>query len=167
VDTLNSEDLLLFAMTAREIWRRRNIVLHGGVFTHSSMMANFAGKSFRQFQYVNSKDPTQEGVVSAENGVSNGNIRRAPPQGVYKANWDFAVSSENQCIGVRVIIHYGNGLVSVAKIVTIFAMFDPIAGEALAALHVAEFCCDLGIFEVILEGDSLTVTRAIKGKREN
>jgi ribonuclease HI len=88
-------------------------------------------------------------------------------QGVYKANWDNAVSSVNQCMGVGVVVCDGNGLVSAAKSTTVFVTFEPTAGEALAALHAAEFCWDLGIFDIILERDSLMVTRALEGKGEN
>ena len=70
-------------------------------------------------------------------------------------------------MGVGVIIRDGDGQISAAKSATVLASFDPTAGEALAALHAAEFCRDLGIFEVILEGDSLMVTRALKEKGEN
>lgn len=70
-------------------------------------------------------------------------------------------------MGVGVVVRDGNGLVSAAKSTTVFVTFEPATGEALAALHVAEFCWDLGIFDVILEGDSLIVTRALEGKGEN
>jgi hypothetical protein len=55
----------------------------------------------------------------------------------------------------------------VAKSTTISAVFDPVVGEAMATLHVAELCRDSSIFEVILEGDSLTMTKAIGGNGEN
>jgi hypothetical protein len=41
-DTLSRSDLFLFVVTTREIWQRRNVVLHGGVFTHPSMVAKIA-----------------------------------------------------------------------------------------------------------------------------
>ena len=65
------------------------------------------------------------------------------------------------------IIRDGDGQISAAKSATIFANFDPAAREALAALHAVEFYRDLGIFEVILEGDSVMVTRALEEKGEN
>jgi hypothetical protein len=69
---------------------------------------------------------------------------------------------KNQCMGVGVIIQDGNGQISAAKSATVFANFNPAVGEALAALHAAKFCRDLGIFEVILEEGSLMVTRALE-----
>jgi ribonuclease HI len=44
----------------------------------------------------------------------------------------------------------------------VFAMYDPAIGEAMAALVVVDLCWDMGVFDVILEGDSLEVVNAIK-----
>jgi ribonuclease HI len=102
-----------------------------------------------------------------DNGIRDGIHWKASPYGIFKANWDFAVFAKNQCMGMGVIIRNGDGQISAAKSVTIFANFDPAIGEALVVLHAAGFCCDLGICEVILEGDSLMVTRAFEKKGEN
>jgi ribonuclease HI len=164
---IQKEELPLFAWIAREIWRRRNEVLHGGVFSHPSIVAKFAAEALWQFQQVNSQDSNQEDDEPAENGNGVGRTWQSPPQRVYKANWDIAISSVNQCMGVGVVVRDGNGLVAAAKSTTIFATFEPAAGEALAARQVAEFCRDLGFFDIILEGDSLMVTKALEGKGEN
>jgi ribonuclease HI len=166
-DTLSRGELFLFAVTAKEIWRRRNVVLHGGVFTHPSMVAKIAQASLQQFQSANASEPRQDDEDYGANGIGDGSCWKAPPRGVYKANWDYAVSAKNKCMGVGVIIRDGDGQISAAKSASICANFDPAAGEALAALHAAEFCRDLGIPEVILEGDSLMVTRALEEKGEN
>lgn len=47
------------------------------------------------------------------------------------------------------------------------AIHKPATGEALAALHAAELCRDLGFFEVMLEGDSLSVVKAIGETKQN
>jgi hypothetical protein len=79
-EKLGREDLFLFAVTAREIWSRRNVVLHGGVFSHPSMVAKFAVEAFRQFKQVSSQDPTQEDDVTMKNGDGVGCIWKAPPK---------------------------------------------------------------------------------------
>ena len=96
-----------------------------------------------------------------------GCIWQAPLQGVYKANWDIVVSSMNQYIGVGVVVRDGNGFVSAAKSTTVFAIYEPAAREVLAARQTAKFCRELGLFDIILEGDSLMVTWALEGKGEN
>jgi hypothetical protein len=49
-------------------------------------------------------------------------------------------------MGIGVIIRDEEGLVTAAKSLTISAVLEPAAGEAMAALHAAELCRDLGIF---------------------
>ena len=73
----------------------------------------------------------------------------------------------NQYIGVGVVVRDGNGLVSAAKSTTIFAIYELAAKEVLAAWQTAKFYRDLGLFDIILEGDSLMVTRALEGKGES
>jgi ribonuclease HI len=70
-------------------------------------------------------------------------------------------------MGVGVIIRDAEGQVTAAKSMTIPGVFEPAAGEAVAALHAVELCRDIGIFEVVLEGDSIMVTKAISGIGEN
>jgi hypothetical protein len=47
------------------------------------------------------------------------------------------------------------------------AVHEPVTGEALTAIHLAELCRDLGFFEVILESDSLSVVKATGEKEQN
>jgi hypothetical protein len=145
-EKLGKEELPLFVAIAREIWRRRNEVLHGRVFSHPSIVAKSAAEALRQFQQLNSQDSNQEDDELAENSDGVGRTWQPPAQGVYKANWDIAISSVNQCMGVGVLVRDGNGLVATAKSSTVFATFEPVAGEALAARQAAEFCRDLGFF---------------------
>jgi ribonuclease HI len=70
-------------------------------------------------------------------------------------------------MGIGVIIRDADGQVTAAKSMKIPRVFEPAAGEAMAALHAAKLCHDLGIFEVVLEGDSILVTKAIGGHGEN
>lgn len=70
-------------------------------------------------------------------------------------------------MGVRVIIRDEKGFVIAAKSKTIPAVFEPVMGEALAALQAVELCRDLGIYKVILEGDSLTTVKAIGETKQN
>jgi hypothetical protein len=43
----------------------------------------------------------------------------------------------------------------------------PIVGEAIGAFYAAEFGCDIGAQDVILEGDSLIVVKALLTEAEN
>jgi hypothetical protein len=48
-----------------------------------------------------------------------------------------------------------------------FLMADPVVGEALAVLHMVEFCRDNGFSSIVLEGDSLLVVQAINNTGVN
>jgi hypothetical protein len=50
-------------------------------------------------------------------------------------------------------------IVTLCKI--LMASLDPVTAEATIALHTVEFCRDVGCQDVILEGDSLSVVKAI------
>jgi ribonuclease HI len=47
---------------------------------------------------------------------------------------------------------------------TVNARMDPVIAEATAALHAVELCRDVGVQDLILEGDSLTVVKAIASR---
>jgi ribonuclease HI len=44
---------------------------------------------------------------------------------------------------------------------------DPVHAESMGAVMAAEFCRDLGLQDVVLEGDSLLVVKALKCERPN
>jgi hypothetical protein len=44
----------------------------------------------------------------------------------------------------------------------IHSFHEPVIGEAMAALVAVEFCRDLGLQDIVLEGDSMLVVNAIK-----
>ena len=85
-----------------------------------------------------------------------------PPDGVFKVNWDAALAKDHSGIGVEVIIRDGKGLVIAALSKTVHARMDPVTIEATAALHVVELCRDVGVQDLILEGDSMVVVKAIE-----
>jgi hypothetical protein len=57
-------------------------------------------------------------------------------------------------MGLRVIIRDDMGLVTAALSRTMETLQEPLVGEAMGALGAAEFSWDIGVFDVILEGDS-------------
>ena len=91
----------------------------------------------------------------------------APPTKFYKANWDVAISTNRNCMGIGVIIRDEEGRVSAAKNKTVQGSNEPVTGEAMVALHATKLCWDLGFFEVVLEGDSLSVVKAIGETSQN
>jgi hypothetical protein len=160
---LNGEDLNLLALILRGIWQRRNSVVHGGEFTHPNIVANLAREGLLQFIQANAKTPNQVDEESEETSTK----WKEPQFGLFKAKWDVAICTERKCMGIGVIIRDEGGCVLAAQSKTIQVVYEPATGEALAALHAAKLCLDLGFYEIILEGDSLSVVKAIGEREQN
>ncbi|XP_059428470.1 uncharacterized protein LOC132162224 [Corylus avellana] len=78
-----------------------------------------------------------------------------------KADWDIAVNLNGKRIGIGVIIRDSKGLVIAALSRTVDTCPAPVIAESMGALYASEFCCDLGVLDVILKGDSIQVVKAI------
>lgn len=78
----------------------------------------------------------------------------------YKENWDVAVDSHRKCLGCEVIVRDHEGFIIVAQCKRLDVFQQPIIVEALASLVAVEFSRDLGLPDIILEGDSLRVVQA-------
>ena len=98
----------------------------------------------------------------SETGSSNQGAKwRNPPPGKYKINCDMAISMTTKMVGVGVVVRDDQGRVILAQGKSISAMYDLATGEAMAALVAVDLCRDMGVFDVILEGDSLEVVNSI------
>lgn len=84
-----------------------------------------------------------------------------PPGGFYKINWDVTINTYPNRMGVGVIIRNSEGRVIAALSIVKKETQEPAVGEATAALLAMEFGRDIGVMDVILEGDSLQVIKAI------
>ena len=87
-----------------------------------------------------------------------------PPAGFYKANWDAATSGDQNRTGVGVLIRDERGLVIAVLSKTIFAKLDPQIAKATAPLQAVELCRDIGVQDIFLEGDALTIVKAIASR---
>nr|POF12608.1 hypothetical protein CFP56_25070 [Quercus suber] len=103
---------------------------------------------------------------------SNPNTKRGsnwlcPQDGWVKANFDGAVFSEFNQSGVGVVIRDKNGAVLASCSEKILHAYKPDEVEALAALKAASLARDLGFQNVILEGDSLCLIKALKSAEDS
>ena len=83
--------------------------------------------------------------------------------GVYKANVDGAVFKEQLTTGLGVIIRDADGQVVGALSQQIYSPLGAFEAEAKAMEAVVLFVGDVGIQEIIFEGDSLQVYNFLKG----
>lgn len=88
-----------------------------------------------------------------------------PPVGVWKINWDAAISKETDRMGVGVVIRDATGRVLAARTKVILYITDPAAAEALAAWDAVVLAREMGGRWILLEGDSSVIVSAL-GARE-
>ena len=81
-----------------------------------------------------------------------------------KIIFDGAIFAEEKSSGLGVIIHDRKGLVIVSMATRVPQQLRPVEIEALAASKALEFASELGIANVVLEGDSQVVMSALKSK---
>jgi ribonuclease HI len=89
-----------------------------------------------------------------------------PHLGVWKINWDAAISKEMDRMGVGVVIRDAAGLVMAARTKVILYITDPTAAEALAVWEAVVLAREVGASQILLEGDSSVIV-SVLGMRES
>ncbi|KAF5458407.1 hypothetical protein F2P56_022435 [Juglans regia] len=91
---------------------------------------------------------------------------QAPLVDWYKINWDGAVHKDKGLIGIGVVIRDRSGQV-IATLRQKEKLYpDPLLAESYGALQAVKLAREIGLHQVILEGDSLQVTKALVEDRE-
>jgi hypothetical protein len=80
-EKLNKEDLELFVITAKKIWKRRNRVLHGESFIHPRILSKQAMDFMQLYRKVHEKEEGASTITPLP-----GPRWEAPPTGVFKVN---------------------------------------------------------------------------------
>ena len=90
----STHEMGLIAITARNIWTRKNIVLHGGPFTHPNQLVQESKESLGQFLEANEN----QGILIGELIAAGAQLKcwRQPPLGFYKINWDVGINDKNK-----------------------------------------------------------------------
>ena len=86
---------------------------------------------------------------------------KLPPQDVYKLNFNAAVFSDLKCSGVGAIIRNSAGEVMTGMLAKGEYMHNSDEAEALACQKALEFSMEAGFSNLVIEGDSSNVMRAI------
>ncbi|GLT53802.1 hypothetical protein SLA2020_270480 [Shorea laevis] len=73
---------------------------------------------------------------------------KAPPDGVYKINWDAAIDKSRRIMGVGVIVRDGEGEVVAALHSSQMGIMDPATAEAYAAWKAVQFGRDWGFLRL-------------------
>lgn len=148
----------LFAMVAWSIWEPRNRARVGQKMWGVDEVVQWASDLFKEFEGMHKK--ACRVVDQSED------LRWKPPDyGLYKINLDGALFVDQVCVGLWVVIRDWEGqiIVSLSRKVRYPGSFDLV--EALAASRAISFAKDLSIHQMVVEGDSLWVIKAINDAR--
>ena len=85
----------------------------------------------------------------------------APAEGFTKINWDTAICSKWGTVGMGAVIHDSAGRVLATRCQVTTGRFAPFAAEAWAGGQAFIFGKELGLTNIILEGDSRIVVDAV------
>ena len=140
---------------AWNIWRNRNGIRPGEEPKKKENLILEASRFISEFQAV--QDPPIPSVCSSQTSW-------LPPEpGVYKANVDGAVFKNLSSAGMGVLIRDCKGQVVAALSQLLFAPLGPLEVEAKAMEAAVIFARDVGIQNIIFEGDSLQVYNCLHG----
>jgi hypothetical protein len=112
------------------------------------------------FQKANARENEVVGLI-----VESQLIKWKPtPMKKFKVNWDAVL--ENNCgkTGLGMIARDSMGNFVATRGVPIDSKLDQVVAEAQAALHATIFAKDLGLVDIIFEGDAKQIITAIKLK---
>ncbi|KAF5468997.1 hypothetical protein F2P56_013102, partial [Juglans regia] len=150
-----------FVGVARQIWWRRNSFIFKETFTHPSTIIK---ETRHTLELLNEETPRKD--LRTCHGYTSTNSWQAPPLNWIKLNWDGATDKAQGLIGVGVVARDSAGHI-ISTLRTSKHLFpDPLLAEAFGALQAMNFGLELGFTQVIIEGDSLQVVRALKNEKE-
>jgi ribonuclease HI len=150
------EEIQQFVGLARRIWLRRNEVVHGGMFTHPSVIMQITRRAIADFQAAHEK----QAVQNTSSGLQ-GTRWEAPQFGWLKANWDAGYNKAQGCTGFGVVVRDSSGTLIAAKCAYRQGFLVSSMAEILGALTAVQLCRSRGFMSVHFEGDAQEAVDAI------
>ena len=142
------------------LWKNRNEVRNGGQVRTGSAIVGSSLRLLDEFQEVNVKQ-IKTGAHRSEV------VKWRPPQlGMYKVNTDGTVFTKHKSVGIGVVVRDSNGEVIAALCKRRAGQMGALETEALAMEAAVQFAVDVGLREVVFEGDSLSLCNMIQGSTE-
>ena len=144
------------------VWNQRNKVRVTQQAVSLHQLAEQAKQKLTQFRV----DRQNSEVQVTDNNIG-GSRWSCPQDGLVKINFDGAVFSELNQSDVGVVIRENNGAMLASCSEKLHQAYKPDEVEALVALKAVTLARDLGFRKAILEGDSLSLMKALKSKNDS
>ncbi|XP_040987657.1 uncharacterized protein LOC121235374 [Juglans microcarpa x Juglans regia] len=160
MDYLSPLEIIEFVVIAKAIWHRRNTWLFEQQFHPPSQVSKLV-----QAEMASIKLWLENGIKQTKVQEPKNNRWIPPPLDVFKANWDAVIDKGNSWLRIGVIVRNLEGSVMASLCSSMDLIPDPLLGEAVAAQRISSFCAELGLQHIVLEGDSLSVVKAIQHKK--
>jgi hypothetical protein len=128
--------------------------------THPNQVVRDAEVALKEFGRANTVEGQQQREITAtrEEGWT------PPPKNTVKINWDASLDKNRRIVGMGLIARDGRGSFMAAATKVLFSDVDPVVAKALAATHALILGYELGVQQVIFEGDAQQVVKAINSE---
>lgn len=161
------EDKSFWAAIGSIMWRLwicRNDVVFNNHLERPDLVCQTAIREAAEFITINAVDEQSE--VAIQGDVSACKWRR-PGRGIFKVNFDGGLDKNGDVGGLGMVIRDWQGKFISARAFQIKHATDPLLVEALAARESLQLALELGINNILLEGDSQQLIRLIQTQAED
>ena len=136
------------------LWNRRNALRLNLTVQPINHISSLAGSYLQEFLDTLDQNPAVTDHPSPQQW-------QPPDESSFKANFDAAVFKNSNHAGIGVIIRDWRGEAVGALSMSVPATQSVVELEALACRRAVQFAVELGLQDVVFEGDSLQVIQAI------
>ena len=144
----------IFVLIAWLLWNRRNLLCLSKPVHPLQMLPSLIGGMLQDF--INAQEPVPRPIATTSTS------HWCPlDQHCYKANYDDAIFKSSNTAGLGVVIRDSRGDILGAMSVRVLLPHFVPEVKALACCHAISFAVDLGLQEIIFEGDLAIINQAI------
>ncbi|XP_065634433.1 uncharacterized protein LOC136069632 [Quercus suber] len=145
----------IFAIAGWLVWNRRNAIHFNRAVRPVDSICREAGSILQEFLQAREKEQSSSRPQVAQKW-------RPPAPNIYKINFDTAVSRASNLAGLGVIARDSRGD-PIGALTMLVPFRQSVAElEALACLRAVQFALEIGLTQVVVEGDSVIVIEALQ-----
>ena len=157
LESLGDKDQEFFAIVAQCLWNNKNTVRHGGASKQGKTIVEDAR---RYWEEVQSSVPPK---CQLPRPMINDKHWSPPPLDQYKVNVEAAIFKEQGTCGIGVVIKKNKGQIMGAMSKKVEFPLQALEAKAKAAEASILLTWDLGLKDIIVEGDAQMVIQALNG----